>query len=87
MGCDNGTLNYGFDLKHIARMKSPNTINDPHLPSLGGGGQGFKESFSKFYSDMARRAWLVLKNVCKAGILNLCRRSITINESSGFVNM
>jgi len=68
-------------------MKSPNTINDPHLPSLRGGGQGFKESFSKFYSDMARRAWLVLKNVCKAGILNLCRRSITINESSGFVNM
>jgi hypothetical protein len=54
---------------------------------LGGGGQGLREIFWKFYSDMARKAWLVLKNVGKVGILNLRGRSIIINESSGFVNM
>jgi len=57
------------------------------LPSLGGGGQGLREFFLEFYNDVARRAWLVLKNAGRARILNLCGRSIVVDEGLGFFNV
>jgi hypothetical protein len=55
--------------------------------SLGGGGQGLREVFWKFYSDLSHRAWPILKNVGRVGILNLRERSIVVNEGLGFVAM
>jgi hypothetical protein len=43
--------------------------------------------FWNFYSDMACRVGLVLKNVGKAGILNLHGTSIIVNEGLGIVNV
>jgi hypothetical protein len=42
---------------------------------LGGGGQRLKEFFLQFYSDVACKAWLVLKKVGKVGILNLRKKA------------
>jgi hypothetical protein len=54
---------------------------------LGGGGQGLKEIFGKLYSDVACKAWLILKILGRVGILNLCRNLIVINEGLGIVNV
>jgi hypothetical protein len=40
------------------------------LFGLGGGGQGLRKNLLQFYWDVAHRAWLVLRKVGKARILN-----------------
>jgi hypothetical protein len=65
----------------------PNTIKITHTHLLWGVVGKDLNVFWKFYSDVAHRAWLVLKNVGKARILNLRERSIVIDEGLGFVNM
>jgi len=54
---------------------------------LGSGGRGLREIYGKFYSDVARRAWMFLKNVGRVRILNLCRRLIVVDEGLGFVRV
>jgi hypothetical protein len=45
------------------------------------------KDLGKFYNDMAHKAWLVLKNVGRVGILDLRKRSIVVDEGLGFVNV
>jgi hypothetical protein len=63
------------DISFIITRSKYNKITHAHLVWRVVG----KDS-RKFYNHMACKAWLVFKNVGMAGILNLCKMSIIINE-------